>query len=481
MAVLRKQVLSGVKWTSIERFYKAVAQLLQVSILTRFLDKSDFGLIGIALFVNSFCAIYADFGLASVVMHKQDLDKKTFSSFYWFNLIVGLFLSLFVMASSGLVAAYYKQPELRHVISLYSLLIFIGSIYSLQRTIQQKKMNFRFMSVVSISASTIMLVANVIFASLGFGVYSMVWASLLNGTIVALSYICLDVFKEHNICFHLKLSDIKNSFSIGVYQVGSSTLDFFSREIDAVLVSSFYSIQIFGVYTLCKQLGGRVFSVINPIVTSVLMPVFSKIQNDISYVSKIYLKTVNLLGLINFAIYSIMALASHSVLTILYGSSYASFSLVFSCFVFYYAMLSLGNPIGALMVALGRTDKGFHWTIFRVVFSIIYISIASHFSIEVLAFLIMLIPIVTSYPSWYLIHRNVTEISYGSSLSLIIKPLLICVPMFPLYYLDMWISIPLLSIVIVSLLFLAGYLILNYVFRKEELKYILSIIFKRQI
>ena len=88
MAVLRKQVLSGVKWTSIERFYKAVAQLLQVSILTRFLDKSDFGLIGIALFVNSFCAIYADFGLASVVMHKQDLDKKIFSSFYWFNLIV---------------------------------------------------------------------------------------------------------------------------------------------------------------------------------------------------------------------------------------------------------------------------------------------------------------------------------------------------------------------------------------------------------
>lgn len=481
MAGLKKQVLSGVKWTSVERTYRALAQLLQVSILTRFLDKSDFGLIGIALLVNSFCSIYADFGLASVVMHKQDLDKKTFSSFFWFNLMIGLLLSIMVMLSSGLVADYYSQPELKDIVSLTSLLIFIGSIYSLQRTSQQKKMNFHFISVISISASTIMLLTNVLLAYLGFGVYSMVWSSLLNGTIVAVSYICLDLFKEHNICVHFRFSDIKDAFSIGTYQVGSSTLDFFSREIDAVLVSSFYSIETFGVYTLCKQLGSRVFSVINPIITSVLMPVFSKIQNDVSYLSNTYIKTINILGIINFAIYSIMAYTSHSVLTVLYGASYASFSFVFSCFAFYYAMLSLGNPIGALLVALGRTDKGFYWTIFRVIFSLVYITIAAQFPIEVLSFLIMLIPIITSYPSWYLIHRNVTEISYGSSLSLIIKPLLICVPMFPLYFLDMWISIPLLSIVIVSLLFLAGYLILNYVFRNEDLKYILSIVFKRQI
>ena len=52
--------INGVKWTSLSAVVNACAKLGQISILTRFLRKEDFGLIAIAVLVISFTEIFMD-------------------------------------------------------------------------------------------------------------------------------------------------------------------------------------------------------------------------------------------------------------------------------------------------------------------------------------------------------------------------------------------------------------------------------------
>lgn len=478
MGSIKYEALNGVKWSSVNTVYVALMKVLQVAILARYLNKEDFGLMGLAVLVNTFCMIFVDMGLAAAAMHQTNLTKKRFSSFYWFNIAFGLLFTCCAVLASPLIADYYHRPDLMVIISFTSLLIFINSTFSLQRILQQKKMNFRFLSIVDILSASLMLCSNTFFAMNGFGVYSLVWSSLLGALFLSFSYLGLDIFKEHNIKMHFKLSDVKEAMKIGSFQVGSSILDFGAREMDSLIISSSYSMELFGVYTLCKQITMRVFFIINPIITNVATPIFAKIQEDKSRVNEMYVKIVRIIGFMNFPIYSIMACCSVSLLALLYGDSYMQYSYILFFLCLYYAFQSIGNPVGSLLVGLGRTDYGFYWTIFRICFAGVYLYFLSMLDLHYFVFFVFLLSIIMLYPSWSIVLHRVIDIKFSTTFGLSFIPFLVCVPLFSLYWLDKYIGMPLLSIPIIAVVFCLGYLLISFIFRKQFTIYVFRIIFK---
>lgn len=238
MPSIKDTAITGIKWQSISAAFVSVAKLLQVVIITRFIEKEELGLIGIAILLNGFCTIFVDMGMASAVLHSQNLSKSQFSSFYWLNVLSGVSFTILIIALSPFIANYYNQDVLVSIISYTSLLIFFNSLYALQRTMQQKRMNFRFISIVEIYSSLIMLALNFIFCILGFGVYSYVWSSLAGSIFHAILYMYQTLIKDRNLCLHLSILEIKDGLKIGIYQVGTSTLDYFSREMDSFIISS---------------------------------------------------------------------------------------------------------------------------------------------------------------------------------------------------------------------------------------------------
>lgn len=476
MSELKAAAISGVKWNIISRVYKALAKVLQVAILARFITKEEFGLMGVAILVNSFCLVFADMGLSSAVMHFQDLTRKQFSSFYWLNIAMGLVLMLLAGACSPLVADYYQQPELTGIISITCILLFTESIYTLQRTIQQKNLNFKFMSVVEILSATILLISNALFAMNGFGVYSMVYSTLLGSIFKALVYLVIGLFKERNICLHFRLADVKRPLKIGSYVVGSGFLDFFSSEMDALIISSSFSMELFGVYTLCKTLANRIFQFVNPVVNNVLTPVMAKIQNDKGKMTFYYFKSIDMLGAINFPVYSIFAILSFSVLSILYGESYSQYAFLLFCLAYYYSFVSCNNPVGALTISTGRTDLSMYWTIFRICFYALYYYCISQLSLWAFAMGVAILPVVTSYPFWRIIFSKVTTISFPRYFMVPIKPFLCCIPLMPIYFVDHWMESPLLALCVLIPLIIGGYLLLTYLFRRQLVTEVVSTI-----
>lgn len=474
MGELKDHAISGVKWQTISTIYSTIVRVLQVAVLARFLDKSDFGLMGIAVLVNSFCSIYSDMGLSAAAMHKINLSKEEFSSFYWFNIFVGFVLTVAVSLCSPIIANFYHEPELTKVISLTSLMIVGGSISSLQRTIQQKKMNFGFLSIVDIISATLLFISNYFFASSGFGVFSLVYSSLIGTAFVALAYVVLALFKEKNILLHFKFSEIKEALKIGIFQVGSSTLDFFSREFDSMIISSSFPMGLFGVYTLCKNVTQKLYGLINPIITNVMTPIFAQLQTDKSKISGGYIKMVNLLGFVNFPLYSVIGIASYSFMSILYGSSYGQYSYILFFMAYFYAFQSLGNPVGSLLVAMGKTDRGFYWTIFRIIFTVIYLYIGSRFSFGIFLIFILCTPFITCWPSWKIMMSKVIDLSFKQDLLLMLKPFVMCFPLMPLYFIDRWINFPLVSFPLMVIVILAGYGAMNYFFRREIFDYFVN-------
>ena len=147
--------------------------------------------------------------------------------------------------------------------------------------------------------------------------------------------------------------------------MASRLLDFVSKETDVLIVGKILGMEVLGLYSLTKQLVLRLFNVINPIITNVLSPWLSSLQQKPEKQRTTYLLITRYLAYLNFPIYLIFAVGSYELLYVLYGPSYASGSLLLFTFAIYYGILSITNPVGSLQIATGRTDIGFYWTLFR--------------------------------------------------------------------------------------------------------------------
>ena len=221
------------------------------------------------------------------------------------------------------------------------------------------------------------------------------------------------------------LNDVIDSLTMGFYQVGISILDFLSREMDILIISASFSLNFLGAYTLCKQIVFRLYSLLNPIINKTLTPTLALLQDDIQMLKNKYFRVLEFISIINLPLYFLICLCAKEILIILYRYDYAEFSyiLIFSALI--YGVQSLGNPVGSLIVATGRTDLGFNWTISRIVITFIVLYLSSHFYTCLFLPSLLVLNIFNTFSSWYMIYRKLKNITYIVFWKSVYKPIFI--------------------------------------------------------
>ena len=143
---IKKQAIQGIKWTTASTIFLTITQLLKISVLTRFLNKTDFGLMAIVMLVLGFTNLFVNMGLSSAILHKQNISKDEYASLFWLNFIFSIVLFIVVLFITPIVANFYTQPELIYLIPLMALTIIFSAFGRQFIVIEQKELNFKFIS-----------------------------------------------------------------------------------------------------------------------------------------------------------------------------------------------------------------------------------------------------------------------------------------------------------------------------------------------
>ncbi|MDD2636670.1 MAG: MOP flippase family protein [Bacteroidales bacterium] len=420
---LRKTAISGIKWTTAGTIGRSLFQLLQVSILTRFLPKEAFGLVAMALFVVQFSNIFVDMGMTSAILHRQNATKNEYSSIYWLNIFISLFLYGILFFSAPVIARFYNEPELRMLVPILGTNLLLMASGRQHRTIMQKQFQFKAIAITELSSFFLGLIAAIILAINNFGVYSLVYSTLLAAFISNSSFLIQNL-RLNPIRLHFRLKETKPFLKIGGFTMGSTLLDFFSREIDVLIIGKMLGAESLGVYSLAKQIVRKLFSVINPIIITVLSPLLSSIQKEKERLKATYLKVIKYLAYINFPIYVLIIVASKEILQIVYGAAYAESYVILAFLAFAYCLAALSNPVGSLQIATGRTDIGFKWTILRVIVTPPVIFVGTLINIEAVAAFYASLSLLFVIPLWYILLKPLANIKLKEYLNQFYKPLL---------------------------------------------------------
>jgi len=419
---LRKTAISGIKWTTVGTIGRALFQLLQVSILTRFLPKEAFGLVAMALFVVQFSNIFVDMGMTSAILHRQNATRNEYSSIYWLNIFISLFLYGILFFSAPLVARFYDEPELRMLVPILGTNLLLMASGRQHRTIMQKQFQFKAIAITDMISFFIGLIAATILAMNDFGVYSLVYSTLL-ASFISNGLFLVQNLRLNPIRLHFRINETKPFLKIGGFTMGSSLVDFFSREVDILIIGKMLGAESLGLYSLSKQIVIKLYSIANPIILNVLSPILSSIQKEKEKVKQYYLKVVYFLATLNFPIYLLIIILSKEILSILYGPDYISGFLVLSFLAISYATNTISNPVGSLQIATGRTDIGFKWTIYRVLITPPVIFAGALINVEAVAAFYALLSLLFIIPLWFIQLKPMANISLKEYVSQFYKPL----------------------------------------------------------
>lgn len=428
---LKNKALKGIKWTALSSIVIATLQLAQVSILARYLQPSDFGLMAIVSVIIGFSALFMDMGISSAIIHKQDITHKQLSSLYWLNIFAGIILFIVVYFSAAFVAEYYDDLKIVPLVQLLALTFFISAIGNQYRILNQKKLRFNRLAKIEIFSAFASFVVAVFCAIKGFGVYSLVYAALVNVFISNLIFFIQGV-REHKPEFTYKHREIKGFINFGMFQMGERSINYFNSQFDVILIGKLLGTEALGVYSVAKTLVMKPALIINPIITKVTFPIMSTIQEDTKRLKDIYLKTINYLCSVNFPIYLLMAILAEPLVLVLFGDKWAQSIPILQILAFYFMLRAIGNPVGALLLAKGRADMGFYWNFGLFLFIPLSVYLGSFKGLTGIAYALLVLQLISIYPAWLLLIKPLCDADFREYFYQIAKPFLACFIAFPL-------------------------------------------------
>lgn len=396
---LRKKAIAGTVWSTGASLTKVLIQIVRLSILTRILEKSDFGLVAIVTVVLGFTQLFTDMGVSVALFSRNDLTIKQRSGLYWISILLAAGLYLLLVAFTPVVVAFYDMPELSKLLPLMGLDLIISAASRQFKVYKQKDFQFRQVALIDIITTLASLGVAWTLALRGWGVYSLVWSALF-ASLTSSFLIIASTIRKHPLLFCLNFRENLEVYKIGAYQLGSQILDYFSNQIDILLIGKVMDVSELGVYNLIKQLANRVYTLLSSTITTVATPLLAKVKDDHKLFKSNYLKFLDVTAFVSVGVFGGIFVCSEFLLNLLYGSDYRAYYQILQIISVFMSIALFVSGASRLIIISGKTDIGFRWTIIRFLVNPLFIYVGSYFGLIGIV-ISQLIYMVLFFPVYY--------------------------------------------------------------------------------
>lgn len=317
MSSLKTQMAKGVMWTAIGKYAGIAVQLVISMVLARLIAPEDFGVVAIAQVAISFVSIISDLGIGAAVVQNKTLDDRDLDSIFTFTILFAIILSIVVVAAAPFIADFYDNQKLIPISAMIAVAMLFNIIDTVPTSLFMKDKRFAFIAKRDLFFNVMGGVISVVYAFLGGGCYALVLAPIIRA-------ICLLIVNLHNyprhIDCHMHLEPLKKIFSFSVFQMLFNVVNYFSRNLDKLIIGKALNMKELGYYQKSYQLMLMPLQNVTFVITPVLQPFFSDYQNDLNFISEKYLNIIKLVATISVPMGVLLYFTGYEIIYILFGN-----------------------------------------------------------------------------------------------------------------------------------------------------------------
>ena len=349
-------------WTALQKYSTMFIHFISGIILARLLTPFDYGCIGMLSIFMVLADSFIDGGFGSALIQKKRPTQEDYSTIFWWNLGMAAVMYAILFCCAPAIARFYDTPILCAVLRVQGLVLFIHAFNLVQRNQLKKKLNFKLLSIVTITTSIIALGITIFMAHKGYGVWALVAQNLIVSAIPSLVFW---FYVKWRPIWTFSWSSFKELFSFGFYMFLTHLINNFGQKIQGLLIGKVYTPATMGYYSKAEGTEKLASHSISGIMTQVTYPLYAEVQDNKVALSNMIKRLTMTLAYITFPLMFILLLCAKPIFVLLYSDRWLQS-------VPYFQVLCFAGLAGCLQAvnlqaisAIGKSKTMFVWTLLK--------------------------------------------------------------------------------------------------------------------
>lgn len=317
---LTDKTISGLNWSFIGNNSMAVINIVVGIILARLLKPQDFGLLGMTYIFIGLAELFVTAGMGSTVQRIKELTIEHIRVATTITLISSSVIYSILWLTAPFIADFFSEQRVIPIIRVLALIFLIQGFITVSYGQIKRALDFKYILKIDLSSNIVGYgLTSLIFAFLGFGVWSLVYGRIVSA-IISASMIM------YKIPISLKPMIRKREFiELAGFGGGisiSNLIFYASSNIDLLVIGKFLNPHMLGLYTRSLNLMKEALTKITGGIYNVLFPAFAAVQDDPQRLSVAYQRTIKTVSYFVYPVLVAMIINAEFVISGLYGTKW---------------------------------------------------------------------------------------------------------------------------------------------------------------
>jgi len=346
----------GIVVTASGLWSKTLIQLVSTVVLARLLAPEDFGLLAMVTAIVGVAELLRDFGLTGAIIQAKEIEERVWSSLLWLSLALGTMLAIIVAAAAPLIAGLYDEQRLVVLTLAIAPTLIVNSLAMPLMARLTRGLRFTTLATIDVAAMFAGVVASVVAAVLGLGVWALVVLTVVQqvGRVIMLLTAVRPTFGRPRI-----EREILPFVSTGGSILGAELLNYAERNLDNVIIGQQLGSAVLGQYSRAYALFMLPLQQMNGPIGRVALPVLSRLREEPHRYRRYVRSAILVIGYLTIPTYAVAAAVADPLIFVLLGPGWEQAASIFALLAIAGVAQAIGKVRGWLYITLGRSHRQF--------------------------------------------------------------------------------------------------------------------------
>jgi len=303
-----------------------IGQFIVTAILARLLTPEDYGLFGLAAVYVGLASILSQFGVAAALVQRDELTPRYVRAGFTVSVLTGVLTTALVWFTAPLAASVLGSPHLTPIIRGLSLAFVLGNPGFVAEGLSQRKLAWRRLMWVEVTAFVLgYALPALALAAAGYGVWALVGSALAQSFVRTVALLKLEPHPK----WPRVGPEIRELLRFGSGFTLARTFNYAAFQGDNLIVGRVLGIVALGYYNRAFKLMMILVTYFATVVTRVLFPIMSRLQNDPDRLRSTYLTGAAVLGLVSAPLGAILVVLAPEFVLVVLGPKWTATILPF--------------------------------------------------------------------------------------------------------------------------------------------------------
>lgn len=364
---LRQKALGGAGATVTSQVGIYGIQMLGTIVLARLLTPGDFGLVAM---VTAFSLLLQNFGMrgfTEATIQAETVNHRDTSTLFWIHVILSTVLALLFITLAPLLAWFYGEPRLIGITVVIAVSFVFVALSTQHLALLSRNLYFYRIAGNEVAAAVLAQVVAILMALQGLEYWALVGRRVVPLAAMAAGawILCRWVPGLPAIS-----TAIKSMLGFGMSTYGNFAMNYFSRNLDKILIGWRHGARPLGHYERAYYLFVMPVNQLSYPLTNVAVASLSRIRDDRERFRSNYLESLAMLALIGMPASAVLTLTGKDLLLLLLGPQWQMAGEIFTVFGPCIGITLVYGTHGWLHLALGRADRWFRWGVIELLVTV---------------------------------------------------------------------------------------------------------------